>query len=215
MRSGSRTPHCRSIRSRSSSPKLAEHGRVLVLLDACHSGATTLDGSAQVVDAAELRHELAAANITVLTSSGGREDSLEDDAWQHGAFTRALLDALNDPAADADRIGLINPNALAHYVARHVASLTDGKQTPDMEVRFDTTVFAVGLQLPKLARSGGILDTRLGKRSPGTPREDPSVHTAPSQAPPIETPVTLLPKPESGIFGDAHGHRKPGSVEEQ
>ncbi len=125
--------------------KLAEHGRVLVLLDACHSGATTLDGSAQVVDAAELRHELAAANITVLTSSGGREDSLEDDAWQHGAFTRAPLDALNDPTADTDHVGLINANALAHYVARHVVSLTDGKQNPDMDVRFDTTVFAVGL----------------------------------------------------------------------
>jgi hypothetical protein len=124
---------------------LAKHGRVLVLLDACHSGATTLDGSAKAVDAAELRHELAAANVTVLTSSSGSETSLEDDAWQHGAFTRALLDALNDPAADSDHVGLINANALAHYVARHVAALTDGKQTPDMEVRFDTTVFAVGL----------------------------------------------------------------------
>jgi WD40 repeat protein len=125
--------------------KLAEHGRVLVLLDACHSGATTQDGSAQVVDAVALRHALAAGNVTVLTSSGGREVSLEDDAWQHGAFTRALLDALNDPAADPDRVGLINASALAHYIARHVASLTDGKQSPDMEVRFDTTVFAVGL----------------------------------------------------------------------
>jgi WD40 repeat protein len=125
--------------------ELGKHGRVLVLLDACHSGATTLDGSGKAADAAELRHELTAANVTILTSSGGREASLEDAAWQHGAFTRALLDALNDPAADADRAGLINASALAHYVARHVASLTGGKQTPDMEVRFDTTVFAVGL----------------------------------------------------------------------
>jgi WD40 repeat protein len=125
--------------------EIAKHGRVLVLLDACHSGATSLDRSSQAVDAAALRQVLAAANITVLTSSGGREPSLEDEAWQHGAFTRALLDALNDPSADADRVGLINANALAHYVARHVASLTGGKQTPDMEVRFDTTVFAVGL----------------------------------------------------------------------
>ena len=44
-----------------------------------------------------------------------------------------------------DRIGLINANELAHYVARRVASLTGGNQKPDMEVRFDTTVFAVGL----------------------------------------------------------------------
>jgi hypothetical protein len=125
--------------------EIAKHGRVLVLLDACHSGATSLDGSSQAVDAATLRQVLAAANITVLTSSGRSEFSLEDDAWQHGAFTRALLDALNDPAADTDHVGLINATALAHYVARDVSSLTSGKQNPDMEVRFDTTVFAVGL----------------------------------------------------------------------
>jgi hypothetical protein len=39
-------------------------------------------------NAAELRRELAAANVTVLTSSGRSEVSLKDDAWQHGAFTR-------------------------------------------------------------------------------------------------------------------------------
>jgi hypothetical protein len=125
--------------------EIAKHGRVLVLLDACHSGATSLDGSSQAVDAAVLRRELAAANVTVLTSSGRNEASLEDDAWHHGAFTRALLDALNDPAADTDHVGLINATALAHYVARDVSSLTGGKQNPAMEVRFDTTVFAVGL----------------------------------------------------------------------
>ena len=57
---------------------------------------------------------------------------------------RALLDALDD-AADTDRVGLINATALAHYVARDVSSFSGGKQNPDMEVRFDTTVFAVGL----------------------------------------------------------------------
>ena len=30
------------------------------------------------------------------------------------------------------------------YLNRRVPTLTDGKQTPSMEVRFDTTVFAVG-----------------------------------------------------------------------
>jgi hypothetical protein len=61
------------------------------------------------------------------------------------AFTRAPLDALNDPTADINHVGLINATALAHYVFRDVSSLTGGKQNPDMEVRFDTTVFAVGL----------------------------------------------------------------------
>jgi uncharacterized caspase-like protein len=126
--------------------EIAKLGRLLVLLDACHSGATTLDGVERSVDGSALRQALAAANVTVLTSSGSDEVSLEDPAWQHGAFTRALLDALVDPAADVDRIGLINANALAHYVVGRVVSLTGGKQKPSMEVRFDTTVFAVGLQ---------------------------------------------------------------------
>jgi hypothetical protein len=50
--------------------EIAKHGRILVLLDACRSGATSLDGFSQAVDAAVLRRELSAANVTVLTSSG-------------------------------------------------------------------------------------------------------------------------------------------------
>jgi hypothetical protein len=37
-----------------------------------------------------------------------------------------------------------NTTALAHYVSSDVSSLTGRKQNSDMEVRFDTTVFAVG-----------------------------------------------------------------------
>ena len=94
---------------------------------------------------APLRTSLAAANVTVLTSSRGNQTSQEADGWQHGAFTKALLDAMSDPAADINRTGLINATGLANYVAGRVASLTGGKQTPDMEVRFGSTVFAVGM----------------------------------------------------------------------
>jgi uncharacterized caspase-like protein len=124
--------------------ELARYGRVLVLLDACHSGATTMDGAAIAVDADALRTGLAAANVTVLTSSKGSETSEERESWQHGAFTKALLDSFNDPAADINRNGLISTTGLATYLNRRVPTLTDGKQTPGMEVRFDTTVFAVG-----------------------------------------------------------------------
>ena len=124
--------------------ELARYGRVLVLLDACHSGATTMDGTAIAVDTDALRTGLAAANVTVLTSSKGSETSEERESWQHGAFTKALLDSFNDPAADINRNGLISTTGLATYLNRRVPTLTDGKQTPGMEVRFDTTVFAVG-----------------------------------------------------------------------
>ena len=124
--------------------ELAKYGRVLVLLDACHSGATTMNGAAIAIDADALRTSLAAANVTVLTSSKGSETSEERDTWQHGAFTKALLDALDDPAADINHNGLISTTGLANYLMKHVPELTDGQQTPGMEVRFDTTLFASG-----------------------------------------------------------------------
>jgi len=47
-------------------------------------------------------------------------------------------------AADTNHNGLISTTGLATYLNRRVPTLTDGHQTPGMEVRFDTTVFAVG-----------------------------------------------------------------------
>ena len=49
--------------------ELAKYGRVLVLLDACHSGAVTGDGSALTSNADLLRSIISASNVTVLTSS--------------------------------------------------------------------------------------------------------------------------------------------------
>ena len=69
----------------------------------------------------------------------------EVKAWEHSAFTRALLDAFNDPAADINHNGLINPTGLGNYVKTRVESLTDSAQTPGMEIRYDTTVFAAGM----------------------------------------------------------------------
>jgi dipeptidyl aminopeptidase/acylaminoacyl peptidase len=74
--------------------ELATYGRVLVLLDACHSGAVTGTGSALTSDAEVLRRRVSANNVTVLTSSTSNEFSREDDKWKHGAFTKVLLDAL-------------------------------------------------------------------------------------------------------------------------
>ena len=122
--------------------ELGQRGRVLVLLDACHSGATTTNGGALAMDSTALRTALAAANVSVLTSSTGAEVSYETPELQHGAFTKALLDAFDDPAADVNRNGLITPTGLAAYIANRVPMLTGDKQHPGMEVRYDTTLFA-------------------------------------------------------------------------
>jgi hypothetical protein len=101
----------------------------------------TING-ALAMNSTLLRTGLAAANITVLTSSSGTEMSREDPAWQHGAFTKVLLDAFSDPHADTNGNKAINGLGLANDVSQHVKTLTSGQQKPGM--RFDTTLFAGG-----------------------------------------------------------------------
>ena len=68
--------------------KLAAHGRVLVLLDACRS-------ARMLPNADKLRSLLDVNNVTVLTSSMADKVLREDEKWRHGAFTKVLLDALS------------------------------------------------------------------------------------------------------------------------
>ncbi|MGA7383943.1 MAG: caspase family protein [Methylocella sp.] len=123
--------------------ELAKYGRVLVLLDACHSGAATGDGSALTSDADLLRSTIAAGNVTVLTSSTTNEISREDDKWNNGAFTKVLLDGLGKEA-DENHDGVISMSELMHYVATHVSGLTEGQQHPGVEVRFEGELFIAG-----------------------------------------------------------------------
>ena len=127
---------------RSELMELGQRGRVLVLLDACHSGATTTTGGSLSMDSTGLRNALAGANVSVLTSSSGTEVSFEEPKLEHGAFTQALLEAFNNSDADINGNGLITPSGLANFVANCVPQLTDDKQHPGMEVRYNTTLFA-------------------------------------------------------------------------
>ena len=123
--------------------ELAKYGRVLVLLDACHSGAVTGDGSTLASNADLLRLTMAASNVTVLTSSTSKEASGEDEKWNHGAFTKVLLDALGKDA-DENHDGLISMTELTHYLAAHVPTLTASAQHPGVEVRFEGELFIAG-----------------------------------------------------------------------
>jgi WD40 repeat protein len=123
--------------------ELAKYGRVLVLLDACHSGAATGDGSRLAANADLLRLTTSASNVTVLTSSTSKETSGEDEKWNHGAFTKVLLDALGKDA-DENHDGLISMSELTHYLATHVPTLTASAQHPGVEVRFEGELFIAG-----------------------------------------------------------------------
>jgi uncharacterized caspase-like protein len=118
---------------------LADRGRVLLLLDACHSGAVGLGGSP---DASVLRSAVNLDNVTVLTSSKKDEFSRESSAWNHGAFTQAFLDALSG-GADPEGRGVISMPELARAMDKYLETLTKGKQHLGPHVNFMSDVFVV------------------------------------------------------------------------
>jgi WD40 repeat protein len=123
--------------------KLAQHGRVLVLLDACRSAG--LIGAVPAADI--LKSVLAASNVTVLTSSTADKLSRELEKWQHGAFTKVLLDALSGSAddIDTDHNGVITMAELTAYIAEHLGLLTAGEQQLGLDQRFQGDIFVAGL----------------------------------------------------------------------
>jgi uncharacterized caspase-like protein len=129
--------------------KLAQHGRVLVLLDACRSEGLIGKPGTNALSAADvlMRSALAASNVTVLTSSKADKLSREDERWQHGAFTKVLLDALSGSAddIDTDHNGVISMAELTAYVANHLSQLTGGDQQLGLDQRFQGDVFVAGL----------------------------------------------------------------------
>jgi Caspase domain len=126
--------------------KLARYGRVLVLLDACRS-AGLIGGPSNALPAAEvLKSVMNASNVTVLTSSTADKVSHEDEKWGHGAFTKALLDALSaSDEIDTDRNGVISMSELTAYIEKRLTKLTDGDQQLGLEQRFQGDIFVAGL----------------------------------------------------------------------
>jgi uncharacterized caspase-like protein len=87
-----------------------------------------------------------ASNVTVLTSSTADKVSREDEKWGHGAFTKALLDALSaSDEVDTNRDGMISMSELTAYMDRHLTELTDGDQKLGLDQRFQDDIFVAGL----------------------------------------------------------------------
>jgi WD40 repeat protein len=117
---------------------LAAHGKVLVLLDACHSGAVGAQDWAKDPDAKVLEDAMDMENVTVLTSSKKNELSEELPEWRHGALAEAFLDALRGAA---DSQGVVKLSALTDAMENEVQSLTKGKQHLRMHVNFSGDLF--------------------------------------------------------------------------
>ncbi|WNG54684.1 hypothetical protein F0U59_07755 [Archangium gephyra] len=103
-------------------------GRVLVLMDACHAGASA--PSLQLSHGSIARRLLQSrqSGVLVAAASKGRQRSRED-AW-NGLFTGSLLMALSRPESDLDGNGWLEFSELFEIASRRVVKESGGKQTP-------------------------------------------------------------------------------------
>jgi hypothetical protein len=99
--------------------------KVIVVLDACHSGGVNRGGKGVGKDAAlstrYYENFAGSQGRAFIASSGGGELSWEDDDKGHGVFTSALVDALSGKADRQPRDGVISLNELRGYVETEVS----------------------------------------------------------------------------------------------
>jgi WD40 repeat protein len=115
--------------------KLADMpGRVIAVLDACHSGAAA-EGprKGRRTQADDLVRDLISEDygIIVLSSSLGNEYSMESPTVKGGFFTMTLVEGLSGKA-DLNHDGVIYLNELEKYTSQRVSSLSEGRQHPIM-----------------------------------------------------------------------------------
>jgi len=94
----------------------------LIFIDACYSGGAKGDNGEVDKKIRELSEK---RGFTTIVSSQGSEASYEDDAWQNGAFTEAIVEGLFNARADEDNNRLITINELWHYIKARVPRLVE------------------------------------------------------------------------------------------
>lgn len=115
--------------------------RVIVLLDACHSGSAATNE--ELVKATLSTN----AGVLVFASSRGSEVSLENAEWGHGAFTKALIEAIEGKAIPPKETQITMIDFIA-YVSRRVKSLTEGQQHPQVPFLQDFDTDTALAQIP-------------------------------------------------------------------
>ena len=106
-------------------------GKTVLFVDTCHSG-NVMGTRRGVADITGVVNELVSTEngaVVVFASSTGKQYSLEDPAWNNGAFTKALVEGISGKA-DYTGKGKITINMLDLYLSERVKELTKGRQTP-------------------------------------------------------------------------------------
>jgi uncharacterized caspase-like protein len=111
-------------------------GKVLLVMDACHSGAIGNSGSEG------LEQKLAAADcgVVVMCAAMGHEEAGEEAKLGHGYFTAALLKGLRGEAKPY-RNNLVHLSALQLFVEDEVSRLSNDEQHAVMGRPLSVTSF--------------------------------------------------------------------------
>jgi WD40 repeat protein len=107
-------------------------GKVLVFMDACHSGNLMGKMKRRGLNViSSVVNELASAEngAVVFSSATGRQYALENKEWGNGAFTKGVVEGIRGKA-DYTSTGRITINMLDLYISERVKELTQGRQTP-------------------------------------------------------------------------------------
>ncbi len=113
-------------------------GKKVLFVDACHSGAAMTVGLKATDTAPDMNKfvndfSTAGSGVVVFAASTGTELAKENEKWdRHGAFAKALIDAIGEGKAAIDRSGRITTDMLDLYVEDRVKAMTDGGQHPVM-----------------------------------------------------------------------------------
>lgn len=104
-------------------------GRVVAMLDACHSGAAASTQKQAPTD--DLVRDLVSEDygVIVMCSSQGREYSLESSDTKHGFFTLGLVEALTGKA-DLNQDRYVYVHEMDLYAYARVRQLSRGEQNP-------------------------------------------------------------------------------------
>jgi WD40 repeat protein len=105
-------------------------GRLVAILDACHSGAVTEIKSARTDN---LVRDLTTEDygVVVLASSMGSESSMESSTTRAGYFTLSLTEGMNG-RADFNKDGVVYLDELERYAAIRVPTLSSDEQHPTL-----------------------------------------------------------------------------------
>jgi WD40 repeat protein len=119
-------------------------GKALFLIDTCYSGKAAGQRGGGEVDITKIVNDLSAAEngVVVFSATTGQQTAQERDEWKHGAFTKALLEAMSGEF-DYNEDKAVQVSEINTYLAHRVPELTEHQQNPAVVIPENVPDFSV------------------------------------------------------------------------